>query len=148
MCWVGGGDIHQHDNIVPGLYQVSVFLSIHQSIFSSTILYNYPTCLFLFLLLPSHKLALSKPMYPMLSTMRIPGLRRPVFLVLVASAVAALSLLFWSRQYVAITSSSSSGQRLHVSGLRGKECLTRKFAPSFSTTVHGEYHHSMIHRFH
>ena len=136
---MGGGGIHQHDNNLPAFMSVRLsYLFITPSISSSTIVYNYPTCL---LLLPhSHTLALSNPMHPMLSTMRIPGLRRPVFLVLVASAVAALSLLFFSRQYVEITS-SGGGQRIHVSGLKAKECLTREFAPS--STVHEEYHHSI-----
>ena len=87
------------------------------------------------------------PMYPVRSTMRsIPGLRRPVFLVLVASALAALSLLFWSRQYVEITTSRGGGQRLHVSGLRGKECLTREF-PSlvllYNTWRTSSFHYSI-----
>ena len=147
--WVGEG-IHQHDNNVPAFMKCPSFLSIHHFIYliqhNPLQPSNLPSSS------PSHTntLALSNPMHPMLSTMRIPGLRRPVFLVLVASAVAALSLLFFSRQYVEITS-SGGGQRIHVSGLKAKECLTREFAPLFSFTVHGKYHHSFIqsiHRFH
>ena len=135
------GERHQQDNVVPAFMSCPSFYLFINPFFIQDNRLQTIQLAFSFSLPHTHSLYQTQ-MHPVLSTMRIPGLRRPVFLVLVASAVAALSLLFWSRQYVEITS-SGGGQRVHVSGSKGKACLTREFTSSFSPTVYGEYHHSI-----